>query len=71
MENSKFILKSKTIWGVLIAAVPTILAQFGYDMGNPELLNGIVNEIFEVVGAVLAVFGRIVAEGPIAIKPKL
>ena len=67
-SETKFVLKSKTIWGVIIAAVPTILAQFGVDVGSTELINGWANEIIEAFGSLLAIYGRFVADTAVHVK---
>ncbi len=59
------ILKSKTIWGVLIAAIPTLLGFFGLQVGDigvfTDLANNAVDSLVTLAGSALAVYGRIVA----------
>jgi len=61
---NKFILKSKTIWGIVVMLVSVLLpavsaAQLG------ELAAGVV----QAVGAALAIYGRVKAEEPLKILP--
>lgn len=57
-SSSKFILKSKTFWGAIIAALPAALPAFGVDPG-------VAGQITTAAGAVLAVYGRATATGPL------
>ena len=69
--GEKFILKSKTIWGVIIMALPTLFEAFGVPVpdGVSEQVNDAVVHLIEFVGASLAVYGRISAEQPVRVKP--
>ena len=60
MEKKPWYL-SKTVWGALIAGGTTLAAIFGYNFD----LAGLDNQIVTLVGAALAVYGRIVAVLPV------
>lgn len=58
----KFILKSKTVWGVILAALPTIYAMlqtFGVDLGPTfvEDVSGMADQLFETLLMAVGVFG--------------
>jgi len=59
------ILTSKTIIGVVIAAIPTILGFFGFKVGDIAVFTDVttvaVDSVITLVGSALAVYGRIVA----------
>ena len=62
-EKKKGLLRSKTVGGALVAAIPAIealLLQFGV-LEQPELSTGVA-AIFSGVGALIAVYGRIQAK---------
>jgi hypothetical protein len=76
--ESKFFLKSMTIWGLIIAAVPTLAKFLGYDMAPDEAqavaqagesLLAHVDGLIEAVGIVLAAWGRVRASGNLTMKP--
>lgn len=58
MVNEKPALKSKAIWGGLLALVPQVLSIFGM-----ELADGALNDVVSVLGGVLAIYGRVDAGG--------
>lgn len=60
---NKFILKSKTIWGIVTMLVPVLYpaitaAQLG------ELASGVIT----AVGAAVAIYGRVKADSPLRLK---
>ena len=78
--SEKWFLKSKTIWGILIAAVPGLLQAVGVDFGGEETV-GAAEDAFqnllrvfdmfnEAAGAALAWWGRVSAKGGIVHKIK-
>jgi len=69
--DSKFILQSRTIWGVIIMALPAVLPLFGIEFGAEAVgeSNIAFNSLIEFVGAVLAVYGRFKAETSISVTP--
>ena len=58
--------KSKTIWGIAIAALPTVLQLFGVPV--PSGLGGLLNEILVASGGGLALYGRVKATDKITLK---
>ena len=58
MEDVKSFILSKTIWGVVITALGSFLNTKGFDTG---MLAGLDGEIVTVLGAVLAIYGRVKA----------
>ena len=70
----KFILKSKTVWGVILAALPTMysmLQAFGIDLGPTFIqdVTGLADKLFEVLllavglgGSFWAFYGRLTAK---------
>jgi hypothetical protein len=76
--ESKFILKSMTIWGLIIAVLPSLAKLLGYDMspdeaqavaGAGDSLLSHVEGIMEAVGIVLAAWGRVRASSALSVKP--
>ncbi len=62
----KNFLGSKTIWGTVIAVVPTLLGPFvGAEDGT--LVTQSIDQIITGIGGLLAVYGRFVARGPLAL----
>ena len=66
--------KSKTIWGLIIMAIGTILNKVGIHI-NPDIYGQLVTEavelvpeIIQVIGGLQAGYGRIKAEGSLVIK---
>ncbi len=56
--ETKGLLMSKTVWGAIIAIGATIAKMTGFDIGDTE---GLVNDIVVLVGAVIAMYGRVKA----------
>jgi hypothetical protein len=67
----KWFLKSKTILGVLVAILPTLLPVFGLSFGENEqaLFSEFVDAVIVAVGAVLAWIGRNNAAGTVTLLP--
>lgn len=71
METKSF-LTSKTLWGVLIAALPTIAGLFGYHVtdaaafasGAQESVDGLLT----LIGSALAIWGRVTATAKLVVK---
>ncbi len=61
--NSKWAVKSKTIIGVIIAALPTILPTLGvsYSVDDHTMISESVDKIFVALGSIVAIYGRFVA----------
>lgn len=70
MIDQKFILKSKTVWGVIIMAAPQLapLAGIAFGMQDAAELNETVTGIATGVGALLALYGRVKAQQTISFK---
>lgn len=66
--NAKSILKSKTIWGILIAALPTVLRVAGVPI--PPGIENILNEVLVGLGSGLGIYGRVTATQRVALRPK-
>jgi hypothetical protein len=56
MDDTKKFLTSKTIWGAMIALIATMLQIMGFDATG---MNGTAEEIVTIVGAAMAIYGRI------------
>ena len=65
MNKYKHVLKSKTIWGALLAIVGVFL---GSDMNLCEASNHI-DKIITSVGGILAIYGRLTANTRVTLKP--
>lgn len=63
MNDTKSLFASKTIWGVVVTALPAILKLFGFETlpGFEESAAETINGLTTAFGAVLAVYGRITA----------
>ena len=71
MEN-KIFLKSKTIWGVVIAALPALLPAFGLTMADDglSLISQLGDAVLQAVGLGLAAYGRFVAKTGVSVTGK-
>ena len=60
MNQKKFFLKSKTVWGLIIVAAPQIALLFGFEWGPEDNANlaSVGNSIASLAGVVLAYWGR-------------
>ena len=58
MGDVKSWLTSKSVWGSLLAVVSTVLKMVGIDIGDTS---GWELDALTLVGAALAIYGRIVA----------
>ena len=69
--DTKIFLASKTIWGVVIMALPALLPLAGVTFGPDDtvLLNDTADKIFQAAGALIAVWGRWSATTKLSIKP--
>jgi len=61
--DTKSIFKSKTNWGIFIAAIPTILRLAGVPIPP-----GIDEEIIVLFGSVVGIFGRFKATQRLTVK---
>ncbi|KKM75467.1 hypothetical protein LCGC14_1389890 [marine sediment metagenome] len=69
--GNKWFVKSKTILGIILSVLPTILPAFGVSFGadDAQLINGFVDASIQLVGAALAIYGRWVATQSVSVKP--
>ena len=58
MNATKHPAKSKTIWGIAIMGLAMIAQHFGWEVGD---LNGLIEAVGGLIGAALAVYGRLKA----------
>lgn len=66
LETVKELLKSKTIWGVILLLVNnTILKEAPLDAQFGEQATSAITGLLDAIGAVLAVWGRLTAKGPL------
>lgn len=70
MISSKMFLKSKTVIGVVIAALPTLLPALGVDFSaaDGQFVSSSVDAIIQGVGSILALYGRFVAKDKLKVK---
>lgn len=70
--ETKNILASKTIWGVVIAALPTLLSLLGYKVSDVAAFTSgaedAINSIITLAGSAVAVWGRITATKNLVVK---
>lgn len=66
-QLDKSFLQSKTIWGAIIISVGYLLQWTGVTLAAPEI-EQLVEKGLVVVGLVLTVFGRFVADKPVALR---
>lgn len=65
--DTKSIFKSKTIWGVLVTVAGLLGFGDAIPADFPDTMVNVINQVLEVVGIVLTVYGRIVAKEPLSI----
>lgn len=65
-KNVKNFLQSKTIWGVMILLSPVISNLVGFDVSTE--IGESYEIIIEVIGSLLALYGRWKANGSIAVN---
>ncbi|NBT49952.1 MAG: hypothetical protein EBV86_01975 [Marivivens sp.] len=63
MTAEKFFLKSKTIWGVIVMAIPNLLPLFGIGSETGVLITAAGDGLMQAAGAALAIYGRQQAGG--------
>lgn len=68
-----FLLKSKTVIMVLIGTAPQILPQFGWSftVDDAAFFTSQIDAVWAGLFAVLAIWGRKVAKGPLRMTPNL
>ena len=70
--DTKIFLASKTVWGVIIMALPALLPLFGVSFGvdDTAVVNDAADQVFQAVGALIAVWGRWSASTKLSITGK-
>ena len=72
LATIKNALGSKTIWGLIIAVLPTALAKFNLQITDVAAFAAgseqLVNDVTALVGTALAVYGRARATGSLIVK---
>lgn len=68
--NIKSVFASKTIWGILLAAAPTVAQLFGYQLSAQfsEHASALIDQLVQLGGLVFAAYGRIVATKQLVVK---
>lgn len=69
----KFILKSRTVQGLIVAAVPLVMELFGLSWTDDDThaIETTVDVAIQFVGLLYALYGRLRAIHPITVKPKV
>lgn len=71
-DTVKELLKSKTVWGVLLLLLNnTVLKNSPLDESFGEQATTALTGALDAIGAVIAVWGRLTAKGPIIGKPSV
>ena len=70
MIDEKFILKSKTVWGIIITVLPQLALLFGVDFtaDDAKELNDLALELVSVGGLILTAVGRFTAKNGLTFK---
>lgn len=55
------LLKSRTVWGVVAMIAALVAKNFGYELDA----DGLTTDLLAAAGAGLAIYGRVVASGPL------
>ena len=68
--DTKIFLASKTIWGVIIMALPALLPLAGVSFGvdDTTVVNDAADKVFQAAGALIAIWGRWSASTKLSIK---
>jgi preprotein translocase subunit SecY len=61
--KEKHYIKSKTIWGAIVAALPALIPLIGADKAKEIEIIG--SSLISLLGCALAIYGRVKAEGKI------
>ena len=64
---NKYVLKSKTIIGALIALLPAISVLTGITFTEDDtvMINQTADAVIQVIGGAFAIYGRVVAQGKV------
>ena len=70
MYPSKWFLKSKTIIGIILAALPALAVALGINFTEDDsvMISGLMDLIVQLVGSGYAIYGRFVAEDKISLE---
>jgi len=70
MDN-KWIVKSKTFWGIVIMVLPAILPLVGVEDGAEVagMADAVFNSLLTFVGGALALYGRFKATDSVTLAP--
>ena len=72
MNETKNILASKTLWGVVIAALPTVLGFFNLHVSDVAAFSAGASELVDsaltLAGSALAIYGRFKATAELVVK---
>lgn len=75
-DQSKWIIKSKTLWGAIIAALPVLGPTLGLDLSPDDVATigdsgvNFIDAAAGAVGAVLVIWGRVSATTKATLLPK-
>ena len=71
MENHKIFLASKTLWGLVMMALPVLLPMVGvsFTLDDTTVVGDTVDKVFQAVGMLIALWGRFTAKTALTIKP--
>jgi hypothetical protein len=59
--------KSKTIWGAIISILPTLAPLLGLSTNDIHMIGQSGDNLIQFAGVVLAIYGRVKANGEIKI----
>lgn len=72
MNDTKSLFQSKTLIGVVIAALPVILGLFGYKVSDAASFTAgseeIVTAVITLAGSAVAIWGRLTATKALVVK---
>ena len=72
MNDVKSLFASRTLWGVVISIIPTVLGLFHYHITDAAAFasgaQDVVDTVITLSGAVLAAYGRIKATAALVVK---
>lgn len=63
-SSGKGLIHSKTAYGVLLMALPMVFGWFGAEISDEDA-QAVVEQLVIAGGAMLAIYGRVKASGPI------
>ena len=71
-KEHKFILKSKTIFGIAIALIPQLALLLGFDWSAVDAgqLQSLADTALPLIGSALAIYGRMTAKKAVKVLPE-